>query len=174
MKSLKNYIYESVEEFRVNDLEVNYTVQPEEIILQAPEVFQESDIQQYMDDMWINSLPSGQDNSEKFFGKNNSNITDAHFEYDTFEHIDLEPKEYIEWDSKYDVKKSNDDIKLDYFRIKNLRYIIEFDRFDMIDVDDDTVEEKLIDIFRAAESNNENDQYPIEIIFDADNLKFRK
>ena len=51
MKSLKNYIYESVEEFRVSDLEVNYTVQPEEIILQAPEVFQESDIQQYMDDM---------------------------------------------------------------------------------------------------------------------------
>ena len=63
MKSLKNYIYESVEEFRVSDLEVNYMVQPEEIILQAPEVFQESDIQQYMDDMWINSLPSGQDNS---------------------------------------------------------------------------------------------------------------
>ena len=48
MKSLKNYIYESVEEFRVSDLEVNYMVQPEEIILQAPEVFQESDIQQYM------------------------------------------------------------------------------------------------------------------------------
>ena len=59
MKSLKNYIYESVEEFRVSDLEVNYMVQPEEIILQAPEVFQESDIQPDMDDMWINSLPSG-------------------------------------------------------------------------------------------------------------------
>ena len=173
MKSLKNYIYESVEEFRVNDLEVNYTVQPEEIILQAPEVFQESDIQQYMDDMWINSLPSGQDNSEKFFGKNNSNITDAHFEYDTFEHIDVEPKDYIKWDSKYDDKKTGDDVKLEYFKIKNLNYIITFDKFDLVDVKEDEIDEKLKDIFRASESNDAND-YPIEIKFDEDNIKYRK
>lgn len=173
MKSLKNYIYESVEEFRVNDLEVNYTVQPEEIILQAPEVFQESDVQQYMDDMWINSLPSGQDNSEKFFGKNNSNITDAHFEYDTFEHIDVEPKDYIKWDSKYDDKKTGDDVKLEYFKIKNLKYIITFDKFDLVDVEEDEVDEKLKDIFRASESNDAND-YPIEIKFNEDNIKYRK
>ena len=173
MKSLKNYIYESVEEFRVNDLEVNYTVQPEEIILQAPEVFQESDIQQYMDDMWINSLPSGQDNSEKFFGKNNSNITDAHFEYDTFEHIDVEPKDYIKWDSKYDDKKTGDDVKLEYFKIKNLNYIITFDKFDLVDVKEDEIDEKLKDIFRASESNDAND-YPIEIKFDEDNIEYRK
>ena len=173
MKSLKNYIYESVEEFRVNDLEVNYTVQPEEIILQAPEVFQESDIQQYMDDMWINSLPSGQDNSEKFFGKNNSNITDAHFEYDTFEHIDVEPKDYIKWDSKYDDKKTGDDVKLEYFKIKNLNYIITFDKFDLVDVKEDEVDEKLKDVFRASESNDANN-YPIEIKFDEDNIKYRK
>ena len=173
MKSLKNYIYESVEEFRVNDLEVNYTVQPEEIILQAPEVFQESDIKQYMDDMWINSLPSGQDNSEKFFGKNNSNITDAHFEYDTFEHIDVEPKDYIKWDSKYDDKKTGDDVKLEYFKIKNLNYIITFDKFDLVDVKEDEIDEKLKDIFRASESNDAND-YPIEIKFDEDNIEYRK
>ena len=173
MKSLKKYIYESVEEFRVNDLEVNYTVQPEEIILQAPEVFQESDIQQYMDDMWINSLPSGQDNSEKFFGKNNSNITDAHFEYDTFEHIDVEPKDYIKWDSKYDDKKTGDDVKLEYFKIKNLNYIITFDKFDLVDVKEDEIDEKLKDIFRASESNDAND-YPIEIKFDEDNIEYRK
>lgn len=175
MKTIVQYIKEaSVTQYRLNSVIAPYDVEPQEIVLQAPETFQESDVQQYINDRWLNALPSSQDYAEKFFGKNNDNIIDARFEYDTFEHIDLEPKEYIEWDSKYDVKKSNDDIKLDYFRIKNLRYIIEFDRFDMIDVDDDTVEEKLIDIFRAAESNNENDQYPIEIIFDADNLKFRK
>lgn len=175
MKTIVQYIKEaSVTQYRLNSVTAQYKVEPQEIVLQAPETFQESDVQQYMNDRWLNELPSSQDYAEKFFGKNNDNIIDARFEYDTFEHIDLEPKEYIEWDSKYDVKKSNDDIKLDYFRIKNLRYIIEFDRFDMIDVDDDSVEEKLIDIFRAAESNNENDQYPIEIVFDADNLKFRK
>ena len=173
MKSITKYIRESVETYRLNEIEATYNVQPEEIILQAPETFQESDIQQYMDDMWLNSLPSSQDYSEKFFGKNNDSISDAHFEYDTFEHIDVEPKEYVEWDPKYDVKKSDDNIKLEYFKIKNLKYIITFDRFDMVDVTDDNVEEKLIVVFKAAESSKAN-EYPIEIMFDEDSLEYRK
>ena len=173
MKSIITYIKESVETYRLNEVEATYNVQPEEIILQAPETFQESDIHQYIDDMWLNSLPSSQDYSEKFFGKNNDSISDAHFEYDTFEHIDVEPKEYIEWDPKFDVKKSKDDVKLEYFKIKNLKYIITFDRFDMVDVTDDDVEEKLIDVFKAAESSKAN-EYPIEIIFDSDSLEYRK
>ena len=173
MKGITQFILEAVDVYRLNSVEATYNVQPDEIIIQAPETFQESDIQQYMDDMWLNQLPSSQDYSEKFFGKNNDNISDVHFEYDTFEHIDIEPREYIEWDSKYDVKKSGDDIKLDYFKIKNLRYIIDFDRFDLVDVDDDNVEEKLIDIFRASESSKEN-EYPIEIQFDEDALEYRK
>ena len=173
MKDLIQFIKEAVEAYRLNEVEVTYIVQPEEIILQAPETFQESDVQQYMDDMWLNQLPSSQDYSEQFFGKNFENINDVHFEYDTFEHIDLEPKEYIEWDPKYDVKKSGDDVKLDYFKIKNLKYIIDFDRFDMVGVTDDTVKEELIKIFKATESNKEN-EYPIEITFDEDSLEYRK
>ena len=173
MKSFTQFIKEAVEAYRLNSLEVTYIVQPEEIILQAPETFQESDIQQYMNDMWLNQLPSGQDYSEKFFGKNNDNIIDAHFEYDTFEHIDIEPKEYIEWDAKFNVNKTKDDVKLDYFKIKNLKYLIEFDRFDMVDVTDDTVEDHLKELFKATESNKEN-EYPIEIVFDEDSLEYRK
>lgn len=173
MKKLKTYIIESVETYRLNSVIATYIVQPEEIILQAPETFQESDVQQYMDDMWLNQLPSSQDYSEQFFGKNFENINDVHFEYDTFEHIDIEPKEYIEWNSKYDVKKTKDDVKLDYFKIKNLKYIIEFDRFDMVDIVDDEVEDQLIKIFKATESNDAN-EYPIEIKFDEDSLEYRK
>ena len=173
MKDIIQFIKEAVEAYRLNEVEVTYIVQPEEIILQAPETFQESDVQQYMDDMWLNQLPSSQDYSEQFFGKNFENINDAHFEYDTFEHIDVEPKEYIEWDPKYDVKKTKDDVKLDYFKIKNLKYIIDFDRFDMVGVTDDTVKEELIKIFKATESNKEN-EYPIEITFDEDSLEYRK
>ena len=73
MKSIIKYIRESVEIYRLNEIEATYNIQPEEIVLQAPETFQESDIQQYMDDMWLNQLPSSQDYSEKFFGKNNDN-----------------------------------------------------------------------------------------------------
>jgi len=43
----------------------------------------------------------------------------------------------------------------------------------MVDVTDDNVEEKLIDVFKAAESSKEN-EYPIEIIFDEDSLEYRK
>ena len=60
MKPINRYIKESVEVYRLNEVEATYNVQPEEIILQAPETFQESDIQQYMDDMWLNALPSSQ------------------------------------------------------------------------------------------------------------------
>ena len=173
MKNIIQYIRESVETYRLNSVEVTYNVQPEELILQAPETFQESDIQQYMDDMWLNQLPSSQDYSEKFFGKNNDNISDAYFEYDSFEHISIEPKEYIEWNAKYDVKKTKDDVKLEYFKIKNLKYIITFDRFDMVDVTDDTVEDHLKELFKTTESNKDN-EYPIEIVFDEDSLKYRK
>lgn len=173
MKTFKQFILEAVDAYRLNSVEATYNVQPEELIIQAPETFQETDIQQYMDDMWLNALPSGQDYSEKFFGKNNDNIIDVHFEYDNFEHLTIEPKEYIEWNAKFDVKKTKDDVKLDYFKIKNLKYIIEFDRFDMVDVTDDNVEEKLIDIFRSAESSKIN-EYPIEIQFDEDSLEYRK
>ena len=51
MKSIIKYIRESVEIYRLNEIEATYNIQPEEIVLQAPETFQESDIQQYMDDM---------------------------------------------------------------------------------------------------------------------------
>lgn len=173
MKTFKQFILEAIDAYRLNSVEVTYNVQPEELIIQAPETFQETDIQQYMDDMWLNALPSGQDYSEQFFGKNNDNIIDVHFEYDNFEHLTIEPKEYIKWDAKFDVKKTKDDVKLDYFKIKNLKYIIEFDRFDMVDVTDDNVEEKLIDIFRSAESSKIN-EYPIEIQFDEDSLEYRK
>ena len=173
MKSLLQKISEAVDTYRLNEVVATYNVEPQEIILQAPESFQESDIQQYMDDMWLNALPSGQDNSERLFGTNFENISDVHFEYDTFEHIDVEPKEYIEWNPKFDVKKTDKNVKLEYFKITNLKYIINFDRFDMIDVTDDTVEEKLKNIFKSSESSKIN-EYPIEIEFDEDSLEFRK
>ena len=172
MKSLQNFILESVEIYRLNEVIATYFVQPDEIILQAPETYNESDIQIYIDDLWLKELPSDEQYSEKFFGVNKDSITDAHFEYDSYEHLSVEPKDYIEWDTKYD-QNQKDDIKLEYFKIKNLKYIITFDRFDLTDVDDNTVKQKLIDIFKSSESNYQN-KYPIEIKFDDYSLKYRK
>ena len=173
MKTLKDFILETVEIYRLNEVIATYFVQPDEIIIQAPETYSESDIQIYMDDLWLKDLPSDDKYSRKFFGVNKDSISDVHFEYDTFEHIDIEPKDYIEWDAKYDSKNSNNDIKLEYFRIKNLKYIITFDRFDLTGVDDDTVQDELLKIFNAASSNNYN-KYSLEIQFDEDSLKYKK
>lgn len=173
MKSLKQFINEAVDIYRLTEVIATYFVQPDEIILQAPETYDESDIQIYMDDMWLKELPSNPENAEKAFGINADSITDAHFEYDTFEHLDVEPKEYIEWDAEYDSKTSNNDTKLEYFKLKNLKYIITFDRFDLTDVNDNNVKHELNKIFKAAQSNYEN-KYPIEIQFDEYSLKYRK
>lgn len=173
MKSLQQFIKEAVEIYRLTEVIATYFVQPNEIMIQAPETYSESDIQIYLDDKWLKDLPSDDSHAEDFFGVNKDSISDAHFEYDGFEHLENEPSTYIEWDSKYDSKTSNEDIKLEYFKIKNLKYIITFDRFDLTDVDDDTVKEKLIDIFKSAESNNQNN-FSVEIKFDENSLKYRK
>lgn len=173
MKSLLQFIKEAVEIYRLNEVIATYFVQPNEIMIQAPETYSESDIQIYLDDKWLSNLPSSDTLASDFFGVNKDSITDAHFEYDGFEHLENKPSTYIEWDSKYDSKTSNEDIKLEYFKIKNLKYIITFDRFDLTGVDDDTVKEKLIDIFKAAESNNQN-KFSVEIKFDENSLKYRK
>ena len=60
-------------------------------------------------------------------------------------------------------------------RISNTlkEYVIEFDRFDMVDTDDDDVKENLIKIFKVTDSSVIND-YPIEITFNEDSLEYRK
>lgn len=173
MKQLSIYIKEAVDTYRLNNVEVTYKVSPYEIILQAPETFQESDIQTYMNDLWLPKLPSNIDYSTKFFGTNNDNIYDAYFEYDTFTHLDTETNNYIEWDAKYDVRQTPADIKLDYFKLTNLKYHISFDRFDLVGVNDDTVKANLVKIFKAADSNALN-TWPINIKFDEASLKFTK
>lgn len=173
MRSLQQFIKEAVEIYRLREVVATYFVQPNEIMLQAPETYNESDIQIYLDDKWLSDLPSSDDHSEDFFGVNKDSISDVHFEYDGFEHLENKPSTFIEWDSKYDSKTSNEDIKLEYFKIKNLKYIITFDRFDMTNTNDDNVKEKLIDIFKAAESNDAN-EFAIEIKFDENSLKYRK
>ena len=180
MKNLKTYILETNElyVYRLNEVTVTYDCNPKKLTIQAPESYQESDIQQYLNDLILNNLPSGQDYSERFFGRNCDNIYDAYFEYDKFEHLDKESSKSkhniinIEWDPEYDIKTFNDD-DIDIFRLTNLRYIIKFDRFDLVDVDDDNVYDTLCKIFGVTVSNNVN-QYPIEISLDNKNIKYKK
>jgi hypothetical protein len=174
MKTLKTYINESYETYRLNNVKVTYDCKPDEFIVEAPETYQESDIQQYLDDKLLINLPSGIDYSEKFFGKNHDSISDIYFEYDTFEHMKDENKPSkisLKWDPRYN--NNNKDVTLNYFKITNLKYIIIFDRFDILNGNDDNVQRVLEEVFMATVSNNEN-EYPIEISLDTKNIEYSK
>lgn len=174
MKNLVLYIKEAYETYRLNNVKVKYDCAPKEFIIEAPETFEESDLQTYMDDKLLGELPSNIKYAETFFGKNSDNIYDVYFEYDTYTRLSTKPYGDInlKWDPKYK-QGSSEDITLNYYKITNLKYIIEFDRFDMENVTDDDVKDKLIDIFKSSESNNAN-KWPLEIKFNEDSLEFIK
>ena len=96
MKNLKDMIRESInreideayEKIVLNEVDAKFDVKPEVLYIEAPDHWNESDLQTYMNDMWLNKLPSGQDYSEKLFGPNFESIYDIYFEYNKYEHLD--------------------------------------------------------------------------------------
>lgn len=175
MKSLQQFINEAYEMFRLNSVTVKYNVKPENFIIQAPETYQESDVQQYIDDKLLIDLPSGADYSEQFFGKNCDNIADVYFEYDGFEHNDetnrKEPN--LEWDSHYDKNINNQDVELENFKLIRLKLVVKFDRFDIQYGSEDNAPKVLEEVFMATVSNDEN-EYSLELTLDPDNIEYSK
>lgn len=169
MKSFTQYILEAKDNLRLNAVTVTYECSPiqddkrDDVVVQAPDSYQEADLQQYINDLLLNELPSSQDYATKFFGNNDENIYDIYFEYDKFEHLDpKDDTEYdIEWDNDY--SKSGKAEELGKFKLTNLKYVIKFDRFDMENVkDDDKISDYLQKIFDVTVSNTSN-KYPIFI-----------
>lgn len=174
MKTLKTFINESenLTNTRLNSVEVKYDCSPSPYYITAPESYQESDVQQYMNDKLLNELPSSQNYVDIFFGANADNIYDAYFEYTDFsrtestsEHIDLP------WDPHYALKPESGDDKLNVFKVTDLKYIIKFDRFDLVNVSRYNVQNTLNSIFDATVSNDAN-VYPITLSLNNENIKF--
>lgn len=172
MKSLIEFIKENLETFRLNSVNVKYDCKPKDFILEAPNTYQESDIQQYLDDRLLQNLPSSNNLASKFFGENMNNIYDSYFEYENFEHILDKTNIYpnLKWDAKYNQGETKD-IKLDYFKLSNLKYIISFDKFDLLDTNENNIKETLDKIFLATVSNSIN-KYPIEISLNTNNIEY--
>lgn len=171
MKSLKDFINEGYEKKTVQNVKVVFDILPEEFYLNAPSKYSESDIQIYIGDVLLKELPSENKKYQNLLGKNKQNINDAYFEYEKFEHLneetsDIEPN--LVWDSYYDDKVKEED--LNYFKLTNLKYIIMFDEFELLDDSDDT--NKVLDeIFRKFDSSNIN-KYPVEIKYNPELLEF--
>ena len=174
MKSLQQFILEEYNDYRVKNLEVPYIVNPKNdyIIFKIPEAWSEDNFQIYLQDMYLNDMPGGEDYAEDFFGKNAENIFDVVFEYNKYEKSeDIDKDDYIDFDTNYD-NKIKDDAKFVYVKLEKLRYIIKFDEFDLKDESIDDINKTLIEIFKQCESSKEN-EWPLEIILDEKNVKYK-
>ena len=169
MKSLLQYITEGFTEAQLSDVKVTYNVEPETIVFQVPSNYSESDFQIYLGDRFYKSLPGDESIGKKKFGKNFDNINDAYFEYKSYEVIKDTDECNYEWDSQYDQKLKEPE--LTYVKIDALKYYILFDTFVIKKSDNEDIHDVLSKIFKAAEYNDAN-QYPIQIIFDEDNLEY--
>ncbi len=184
MKNLVEYIKESYatklnEEYNdkiISELKVVYDVMPEEFFIQCPSSYEETDIQQYLDDALLEKLPSNPDDGQKFWGDNMNNLNDAYFEYDKFEHLKTDESVddiNLEWDEHFSSKKMKDDDTMDMFKITKLKYILLFDEFKlMYDEDNDDIEEVIGNLFKTAETNNDN-EYPVEIQYNEKETSYK-
>ena len=137
MKNLVNYLKESYENITLTNVKAVFNITPKVFTLTGPENYSESDIQIYLGDVLLKELPSENKKYQNLLGKNIDFINDAYFEYDKFEHMqDSDVDEFnLEWDQYYDEKHNED--KLDVYKITNLRYVIMFDEFEILDDSDD-------------------------------------
>lgn len=171
MKTLLTYIIESgYKNYRLNNVKVIYDC-PKDLYIQVPNSFSEDNIQLYLDDRFLIDMPSGVNYVDEFFGTNADNIADVYFEYESCKEIENK-KPDIEFDSKYNNDESEDD-NLIVYHITNLKYVIIFDRFDILNGNDDNVKDTLDSIFNRTVSNNIN-EYPFEITLDTKNIEYSK
>lgn len=173
MKSLYSYILEANENIVLHDVEVTYT-SPSDVIIQVPEKYSEDDIQIYLDDVCLKSMPSSDELKEKFFGKNAEHIIDAYFEYDKLTSpADATTDPTVEWNKRYDTSMNSKDIKLVTYALEGFRYILSFDTFELANTDSFDIKKTIEKVFLSTVSNEVN-EYPIEIELDPKNIKFRK
>lgn len=173
MKSLRNFIFEEYETYRVKNLEVpfNVNIDNDYITFKMPEIYSEDDFQIYLQDMYLKDLPGSEDHAQDFFGDNSESIFDVVFEYDKYEKSNEEEKDFIDWNTNYDSKVKSDD-EFAYVKIFGLKYIIKFDNFDLKEENQDQIHDTLVDIFKTCENTKEHD-WPLKLTLDEKNIKYQ-
>ena len=168
MKNLTQYIFEALTEKVYNSVKIQYDG-PTDLFIQIPENYTESDIAIYLDDTLLPKLPGSDTNKTKFFGINAQYISDRYFQYDSITLSTSEnPIINIEFDSHYN-QNINTDTKLVVYQIKNLKYILQFDKFILKNINDKNINDIINSLFKATESNI-NNKYPIELSLNNANI----
>lgn len=170
MKSLVNYILEQQEDVTtIKDLRIPYDC-PDQVNLQVPTRYGESDIQIYMDDTLLQALPLSNQDVLKNLGKNSKQINDLYFEYDKMEPaLGKNEKADVEWDEHYDPK---DDDELNIVKITGLKYVVNFNKFELTDVNEDILD-IIYNLFNGYVSET-NKELPFEITLNKDNIEYKE
>lgn len=176
MKRLREYVMESYDKNRntvtLRDLAIKYTG-PSELSVQVPVSFSDDDVWIYLEDTMLGKLPGGKDaEATSLFGSNDRNIVDAHFEIEEIEYGEDDASnagQIIEWDKSYDPKKNAEDMKT--AKIKDISYIIEFSKFEITGVTEETFKDKLGEIVNNTVSDNYD--YPVELVVNTADITYK-
>ena len=171
MKSLAKYLKESLvtnspfilnedgdQTIRLNDFEASWIVKDPEnhggtFVIQIPNDYTDDDVQQYLSDLMLESLPSDEDYAKEFFGSNADHIIDARFEYEKKEDAKDGLHCTFEFEKNLDDQYKGEDDDLKKYALVNLRYIVDWDQFDVSNTSDDGLMYDLWDVFKRTKSS---------------------
>ena len=171
MKSIAQLLNEALSENEtLNKLSVKWDG-PDDLFVQVPESYGESDIQIYLDDTLLKDMPAEADSDA--LGKNEDELTDVYFEYDKLEAaLGTSQKADIEWDDHYDQAANGTNLQV--MHIHGLKYCILFDKFTLenVEEDDDEIRDTLFNLFNGMTEDTKED-IPFEITLNKDNITWK-
>ena len=150
---------DSDETIRLNDFEVIWKVKdPENIkgifVIEVPEDYTDDDINQYISDLLLESMPSDDNLAKKYFGANADNIIDARFEFEKKEDAKDGLHCTFGFDKSLDDNFKGEQDNLKKYALENLRFIVDWSEFDVTNTSDDGLLYDLWDIFKRTRSSN--------------------
>lgn len=172
MKQLVEYMKESLatnspfalnedrdQTIRLNDFEASWKVKDPEnrkgiFVIEVPEDYTDDDINQYISDLLLESMPSDDDLAKEYFGANADNIIDARFEFEKKEDAKDELHCTFEFDKSLDDNFKGEQYNLKKYALENLRFIVDWAEFDVTNTSDDGLLYDLWDIFKRTKSSN--------------------
>lgn len=172
MKDIVIYLKESLETnppsiledddqtIRLNDFQAFWDVKDPEnhsgtFVLSIPEDYTDDDLNQYLQDVYMEYMPCDEDLSKKLFGSNADHIIDARFEYDSKEKVNDNSKHVtLEYDKSKDNADKGTDDNITKYVLKNLRLAVDWEYFDVANTSDDGLQDDIWEIFRRTQSSN--------------------
>lgn len=150
---------DSDETIRLNDFEVIWKVKDPEnrkgiFVIEVPEDYTDDDINQYISDLLLESMPSDDDLAKEYFGANADNIIDARFEFEKKEDSKDGLHCTFEFDKSLDDSFKGEQDNLKKYALENLRFIMDWSEFDVTNTSDDGLLYDLWNIFKRTRSSN--------------------